>query len=56
MTLSVKPRPWQEIAVEITKEKNLDKAIKLARELLHALNPKEARETTTNGSAKGTAA
>lgn len=54
MTLEVKPRPWQEIAIEITHEKNLDKAIELARELLRYFDEKEQQKDTTNGSAKST--
>lgn len=52
MTLYVKPRPWQQIAIEITHEENLDKAIELARELLASLDTKEHPKDTRNGSAK----
>jgi hypothetical protein len=56
MKPNVKPRPWQEIAVEITKEKNLDKAIKLAGELLHSLEASENLANVNDSSAQGTSA
>lgn len=54
MSLYVKPRPWQEIAIEITSEQNLEKTIELARELTHAQETKEQPKNTTNRSAKHT--
>ena len=56
MKPNVKPRPWQEIAVEITKEQNLDKAIKLAGELLHSLEASDPQGKVTDSSAKSTSA
>lgn len=56
MKPNVKPRPWQEIAVEITKEQNLDKAIRLASELLRSLEASDPQGKLTDSSAKSTSA
>lgn len=56
MNAQAKPRPWQEIAIEITKEENLANAIRLARELLRSFEKREEQENTTESPPNGTTA